>query len=531
MGYHADMILSADILKRYVRTFNADDEELYVQHIPNDEAAGFLSDNVPLFECPDEAFELCFYFRWWTFRKHIKLTRDGYVITEFLPSVGWAGKHNTISCAAGHHFYEGRWLHDRHYLDDYARFWLRKGGNPRNYSVWIADALLAYSKVSGDRCLAVDLLPDLVSNDEAWEQRHRDTNGLYWQVDDRDGMECSISGRLAPDNKGYRATINSYMFGDASAIAQIAAWAGRDDLAHAYRLKAAEIRRLTEAILWDEKAGFFKVLPRKPNPNLADVRELHGYTPWYFNLPGTDKSIAWAQLMDVQGFYAPFGPTTAEQRHPEYKIAYEGHECMWNGPSWPFATSSTLTALANLLNGDEQDVIGKTDYFELLRIYTRCHQRQREDGKGVPWIDENINPYTGDWIARTRLRTWANGTWSSHKGGVERGKDYNHSTYNDLIITGLVGLRPRVDDVVEINPLLPDDAWDWFCLDNVNYHGVSLTILWDRTGRKYGQGKGLRVFADGSEIAASATLQRIELTIRVADKVGHLGKFIGRSAH
>lgn len=31
----------------------------------------------------------------------------------------------------------------------------------------------------------------------------------------------------------------------------------------------------------------------------------------------------------------------------------------------------------------------------------------------------------------------------------ERGQDYNHSTCNDLIITGLVGLRPRIDDVVE----------------------------------------------------------------------------------
>ena len=77
----------------------------------------------------------------------------------------------------------------------------------------------------------------------------------------------------------------------------------------------------------------------------------------------------------------------------------------------------------------------------------------------VPWIDENIHPYTGDWIARTRLHDWAktDPDWAKRKGGHHRGKDYNHSTYNDLIITGLVGLRPRADDVVEVNPLLPDD--------------------------------------------------------------------------
>ena len=60
-----------------------------------------------------------------------------------------------------------------------------------------------------------------------------------------------------------------------------------------------------------------------------------------------------------------------------------------------------------------------------------------ENGNIVPWIDENLNPFTGDWISRTRLKTWENGTWSKGKGGVERGKDYNHSTFCDLIISGL----------------------------------------------------------------------------------------------
>jgi len=39
------------------------------------------------------------------------------------------------------------------------------------------------------------------------------------------------------------------------------------------------------------------------------------------------------------------------------------------------------------------------------------------------------------------------------------GDHYNHSTYCDLIITGLVGLRPRADDIVEVNPLLPESTW------------------------------------------------------------------------
>jgi hypothetical protein len=63
--------------------------------------------------------------------------------------------------------------------------------------------------------------------------------------------------------------------------------------------------------------------------------------------------------------------------------------------------------------------------------------------------------------------------------------------------------------VVEVHPLLPAGTWEWFGLDGVPYHGRTLTILWDRDGRRYGRGPGLRVLADGVEIARAATLTRV----------------------
>jgi len=500
-------VLQSDFFRHYVDQFNADDEELYAQHIPNEQAWAFLSEAIPLFECPDRDIERTYYFRWWTYCKHIKRTPDGFVITEFLPPVGWAGKHNTISCAAAHHVYEGRWLHDPVYLDDYALFWFRKGGAVRSYSFWAADAFWARYLVNGSEGLLLDLLPDLIANYEQWAKGRLEPDGLFWQVDDRDGMEVSIGGN------GKRATINSYMYGDAVAIAKIASLAGRQETASRFRERAGRIKTLVQTKLWDPEAQFFKTLPRDKE-NLVDVRELHGYTPWYFNLPEPEYEPAWKQLMDPQGFHAAYGPTTAEQRHPGFRLSYEGHECQWNGPSWPYATSITLTAMANLLNNYDQEVVGRADYFDLLKIYTRSHRLTRDDGRVVSWIDENLNPRTGDWIARTRLKTWKNGTWDAGKGGKERGKDYNHSTYCDLVITGLAGLRPRPDNLIEVHPQVPSDAWDWFCLDNVLYHGRVLTILWDRTGQKYGRGKGLRVLADGAEIARADSLQRVTGTLR-----------------
>ena len=51
------------------------------------------------------------------------------------------------------------------------------------------------------------------------------------------------------------------------------------------------------------------------------------------------------------------------------------------------------------------------------------------------------------------------GAWINGKSG--RSRYYNHSTFADLLITGVIGLRPRTDDVVEIFPLLPPETWDW----------------------------------------------------------------------
>ena len=364
------LVLKIDKLRNYVDQFNAHDRETTSSFVPNAESFDWLEANIPLFDCPDVDIERAYYFRWWTYRKHIQQTLEGFVVTEFTPPVSWAGKHNTISCAAGHHIYEGRWLSNPQYLNDYSSFWFYKGGEPRRYSCWIADAIYARYLATGDRGFAVPLLAELIKNYEGWEREHLDPNGLYWQVDDRDGM-ISIGG------SGYRGTINSYQFGDANAIAEIASLAGRYDIANQYRQKAAKIKHLVQEKLWDSKAQFFGV-PRGEGKELSDVRELHGYVPWYFNLPDADRSVAWSQLTDRQGFWGDFGPATAERRHPRFRFPNE-HECLWNGPSWPYATSQTLVALANLFNNYQQTAIDRQAYFRLLELcsFTSTHNFSR----------------------------------------------------------------------------------------------------------------------------------------------------------
>ena len=507
----------------YADQFNRGDNELYIQHIPNDRVSAFLEENIPLIDIPDKELEKIYYFRWWTYRKHIKTTADGFVITEFLPDVSWAGKHNTINCPAAHHIYEGRWLRDPDYMEDYIHFWLNDAGDGvRSYSFWIADALLAYSKVNRQDSFILAQIPGLVQNYEAWEKEKRDASDrLFWQIDDRDGMEYSASGRVISggenrsSTEAIRPTINSYMYGDAMAISRLAELVEESKISSIFHKKSEVIKDLVQQRLWNDSLLFFTVMPRSysEDTKALDIREIIGYVPWYFNLPddSPEYAQAWTKLMDPAGFYAPFGPTVCEQSHPFFQISYEGHACQWNGPSWPFATTQTLKAMANFLNNYEHNhSVRREDYYTLISQYANSHRIILDNGEERPWIDENLNPYTGDWISRTRLKPVEEGTLSAKKGVVERGKDYNHSGFCDLVISDLIGLKPQLDKSIIIEPLVPE-SWDWFCLDKINYHGKDLTILWDRAGNRYGLGRGFKVFVDGSVVFESKTMSPVEI--------------------
>ncbi|WP_187774943.1 MGH1-like glycoside hydrolase domain-containing protein [Pedobacter sp. BS3] len=517
-----DSILKWNSFSPYIREFNANDDESVVQFIPNQGADEFLKNNIPYFNCPDKALEKTYYFRWWIYRKHIQKTPEGFVITEFLPKVPQAGKYNTISCPASHHFYEGRWLRNPTYLQDYANFWFKGGGSPRSYSFWPANAILAYAKVFQDKNLVTELLPYLVDNYRAWEKTNLCPDGLFWQGDLRDGMEASIGG------SGKRATINSYMIGEATAIAAIAKLAANKTIEEEFSNKASRLKQLLLTKLWDPQAGFFKTLPLSneefskisiperykksfhvfpaDSVKLVDVRELHGYTPWYFNIPDKQQSVAWKFLVDTNGFKAPFGPTTAERAHPDFRISYESEPyiCQWNGPSWPYATAITLKAMGNLLRNYSQSFVTRNDFIQVLETYSNSHRLINEKGKRVFWIDENLNPFTGEWLSKEI---------STAKRGIHYGKDYNHSEFCDIIISDLMGIQPSMNNEIIIDPLVPNNYWNWFCLDRVNYHNKTISIVWDKDGSKYKLGKGFSVYVNGKLKYHSGSITKVVIPI------------------
>lgn len=473
--------------------------------------------NIPFLEVPDANVQEIYYYRWYTYWTNLRYTNPevGYLVTEFSKDVGWQMQYGGIVCAAGHQLYEGRWLKDQRYMNDEADFWGKGLGlsNSRNYSFWKADSYFARYMVNGDAAWIKGWYTALVDNYNAWNRNYNPDMGLYWREGVWDGMELSATSLQSQHNEGvgYRPTINTYQIADALAISKIAAMQGNTAASNDFKTRAQNLKDNMHAKLWDNSANFFKhrfrdeVKGDKPYPEnkyyakeaFVDAREQHAYTPWYLNAAEDDPKYiaAWNFLFDAtNGFYSNYGPTTLEKSHRLYRYQ-DSWCCHWNGMSWPFSTAQTLKGISNVLHFyKNKGILNKDRYFDILKKYTLTHYK---DGK--PYIAEAHDPETAVWTY-----------------DLDRSKHYNHSSYNDLIITGLLGFIPRADNALELNPQIPD-SWNYFLLENVPYHGHLITILYDKTGTRYQKGAGLKVYQDGLEIQSQAGMGRMLIPIATPD--------------
>ncbi|KAL7894117.1 carbohydrate-binding module family 13 protein [Trichoderma sp. SZMC 28014] len=454
--------------------------------------------NIPFLDVPSQQIQDVYYYRWQTYKEHITYTSPqyGYLLSEFLLPTTYGAPYGGIVAAAGHHIVEGRWIRDQKYGRDEVNYWLAGPGQfakpetdnynldtsdwAHEYSFWAANAVWRQYLVTGDADFALSQLDNLVTQYGGWDNHFNSDLGLYWQVPVWDASECTAASYASGDpyhgGAGYRPTINGYQYGDARAIANLATLAGDSATASEFTSKANALQTAMQTYLWDSSLQFFMHMPRDNNSALAlfTTREIMGYFPWQFDMPGSANIAAFSQLKDSQGFAATYGPTTAERRSPYYMDM--NSSCLqWDGPSWPYATAQVLTAVENVLNDyPSQSYITSTDYYNLLSAYAATQYKN-----GVPYVAEAHDPDSNSWMYDT----------------YNHSEDYNHSTYIDHVIAGLLGLRAQSNSTLTLNPLIPD-SWNYFMLENVAYHGHNVTVLWDKTGQQYNQGSGLRVYVD-----------------------------------
>ena len=527
----------------------------------------FLEDKIPYFLSSNEDFTEVYNYRWWMISKHLRKwtdpsdNKDIWVFTEFF---GWPG-HGSISgaipCPAGHQFYDLRWFREPEYLRSYIEFYM-KGYAANNhqrenqqfhshisrpeshhFSSWMVDGTEAFLKIHPNNQWCDEMLPFLEAHQRVWDDKFTvnqpgsKTDGLYKVLDLYDGMEFTISATMpliASDGpysiytkkdwreyylgwgainqmrssklnkdypnafaKGYplmylvRPSINSYYYGNLKSLGNLYALKAQASGNEKDQMKSKEYlnnaRKQKEkalSTLWDDDDSFFYSYTAADNSyGVKDwksrVRESVGYTPWYFNMipEGEHKyDKAWEMLSSEEGFYNTKGMTTAERSHP----LYNENEYAWNGRGWPFQNSVVNKAYSNYLKNYKK-VITPSDrelLYDLMKKFVDMHGEERNIGEW--YIPSDGNEF----------------------GGV---KDYFHSTFPDMLIEDLLGFTASHSNKFTLQPLLPEDKWDYFYLGNIRYHSHDVDIVWkkDWDDDIEGDQSQLCIWIDGELIAKS----------------------------
>ncbi len=469
-----------DILLNYLEKFQSLEDNKKEWEYANYE---FLKDNIPIFTCSDKTIEEIYYFRAYNFAKHIcKNSKGQFIVTEFSIPVHWAKeREGAIACPVGHQLREIRWFkNSKEITRDYIEFWLNDIEGLLYYNNWFLSAVYDYLVVSDDWDFIYSNIDKMIEYLSRQKQEHIADCGMYKSVDNYDGMELSISAY------GIRPTINSYVYANSLALSKILEYFN-DGRADEYKTFAKNLKDKINANLF--KQDFYYALPlnkgetckeyipqfTNPNPTW-EVKEQMGYVPFYFDIAKKEHCQAFKYLVDENVFSSPYGLTTADKSHPQFRY-YFGHSCLWNGPVWPFATSQTLTGVANYLHKYDDLCILQDDYVDMLKTYA-VSQHITENGITRPFIDENLDGETGEWLARKWIsekeyKTYPNG----------RGFDYNHSSFLDLVITGLCGIV--VKDEVDVKPLTGNKI-ESFSLKGVVIKGKTHDV-------EYSSQKGLSV--------------------------------------
>ena len=453
----------------------------------------FLKENIPYIDIPDTQIQDVYYYRWSSIVRHLRYTTPGtgYILTEFVQPVGYAQALNTIDAAAGHQIDEARWLRGKFYNDDYIMVYTRGPGNTTQYTHWIMDAAYRRSQVDGDSNFVNEQLADMVRMWDEWAYTFNSDAGLYYFTPNFDAQEYSLPGYVADPSGStdvqldgpntYRPSHNAYMVANARAIATVATQAGDPSTASNFTNIANNLESAFYQHLWDPDQQFFMDIIRPNNTNLSTLigREEVGFYPFRFGIglaPQYANSSA-AAMFDPNGFLTEFGPTTLEVRNQYYDATKPSdYCCFWNGQSWPFSTAHTLKSLAAVYRSGDSSLTAD-QYVQYLSMYATTQQKD-----GQPYVAESHYPSMDSWSADS----------SNHS------EHYDHSTNNDDVITGLLGILPQSDNNFVISPIIPKNC-TYFAIENLAYHGHLVTVLYDQDGSRYNNGSGLTVFIDGAK--------------------------------
>jgi hypothetical protein len=484
--------LPADLFARHQREYNR-----------------WFFDNVPYFDAADPAFKKMWYYRWWVVRFNMAQA-DTPDLTGYRFYEGKLGFDNVISFAVPVQLKELAYLRD-------PVFGLQQAQNSyRNlspqgavvdppgiaywgemYSHWIAAALAEFHRVHP---IPVDtlraLLPVMASDVRTWMTVFDpDHDGLPQRAKPRitgydldilsfwyfSGLKLDLNAKL---DDMERVDFASFVYANARAVAELARAANDAPLASELDATADRIRGAALQHLWDDETHFFYP-QRAADDARIPIRELHGFFPFTTLLAPDEPRYheALKKFVDPEEFWAAFPPVIASQYYYRH-WNWEMDGLTRNIAPHPISMGAR-TALQAMKHYD-QHIITPDHFMELMERYTAL-------------MYSGVNPYDPLWRpnAHEYYSKWEPHQVSPRPKPSDISHDF-HSMYCSLVVEGVVGLTPRSDDRIELQPAAL--RWKYFMLDRLRYHGKDLTILWDEPDhnvRYSGYPEGFSLYIDG----------------------------------
>ncbi len=474
-------------------------------------------DNVPYFDCSDPAFKKMWYYRWWIVRFHLVDLRDAATgdLHDYAFYEGKLGFDNPIVFAVPAQIKELTYLRDPEFaLSQLRNTYANRApngaavdppGSPywgETYSHWIVQAAAELNRVQPIPAETLaELLPLMAEDVRAWMTAYdRDGDGLPERDRPRvTGYDLDIlswwywSGTKLDQRKRppamERVDFAAFVYANAAGIVELATAAGDDALVEEFKQRAERIRAAALAHLWDDESKFFYP-QRAEDDRRAPIRELHGLFAFTTLLaPNQPRyTAALRRLVDPDEFWSRFPPVIVSMKH------YRDWTWEMDGLTRniaPHPISMGGRTLIQALRHYDQDAIRPEHVMHLLERYNDLVY------PGVHPNDPNWRPNVHEYYSQ-----WEPYARQPKPKPSEISHDF-HSMWLSLVIEGPIGLVPRSDDILEVDPMAR--SWDYFLVDGLRYHGLDLTIAWDRPGdgppRYDGYPEGLSIRVAGRQVA------------------------------
>lgn len=479
-------------------------------------------DKAPKFTSSNQLLNKTWWYRWYILRNATSKPNFGYLkhatvyegrghkTGKFAPLkvTGWEFSR-LINLSSPLHMTDYRWYPDKEMLHEFVRGYLSVpdengvlqsaftnhiGGGFFNFIVW---AIYRLYLIDGDKEFIKEILPqvkrtvegNIIENGAKNDYmqivvKHQRTGKEYqpshWYFNDfpMNGKDKSLITPL----KRMDATVYHYLNIKGLALMMEAV---ENPEAEKYIEMANTLADQINEKCWDEETKFYYDLHFETDEK-ALVKNIVGIYPYWANIASADKLEGLEKLFDPEYFNTGSVFSTVARDCPAF-TAYGGwrgimqsrDSCVWDGPSWPYTNGIALDAIGR--QSKENDHRYDKEFKLFLEKFAKQHYRNNNVNE--PYLVEQYHAVTGE--------------------NLSDEPDYNHSYFNDLIVTYVAGVDVFPDCVV-IDPL--DIGLHYFTLENLQIRGKIFAISLGKDGT-------FTVTVDGEVVSTGQGLRKVTVAL------------------